>query len=264
MPYTPEHTGTRIYYETSGEGPPLVFVHPPSMGHVTFRHQVDALKKHFFVITLDLRGDGRSEAGEESLTMALLAEDVCRVLDACAVKSAYVFGYSNGGSIVQELAIHYPERVRGLILSGGFADVHTILLKNQFRIGILTAKLKATTFLSNVLSKAHEKEKKHRDELRAYIQRTEPERLAEMYQIGLEYKATERLSYIKCPVLLIYGAKDDYVHEYQEAFKKRVPAPVEVVYVSRAKHQVPTRFSRELNAIVLSFCRRVEVGELVH
>jgi 3-oxoadipate enol-lactonase len=50
--------------------------------------------------------------------MPELAADACRLLDALGVDSAHVYGISMGGMIAQELAIRFPERVRGPILGG--------------------------------------------------------------------------------------------------------------------------------------------------
>ncbi|WP_049786663.1 alpha/beta fold hydrolase [Evansella cellulosilytica] len=90
MPWTKDEGKADIYYEIEGSGPPIVFIHPPGMGHVTFRGQKDGMSDQFTVITLDLRGNGRSGTDERELSMAVVAEDVARVLDDCDIKKAYI------------------------------------------------------------------------------------------------------------------------------------------------------------------------------
>ena len=51
-----------------------------------------------------------------------LADDAARVLDAAGIAQACVFGISMGGMIAQELALHYPARVRALVLGATFGS----------------------------------------------------------------------------------------------------------------------------------------------
>ncbi|WP_280770477.1 alpha/beta fold hydrolase [Salipaludibacillus daqingensis] len=253
MPWTKDRNKDAIYFEKEGKGIPLLFVHPPSMGHVTFRRQKLELAKYFTVITMDLRGNGRSGHDGRPLSMELLADDVIRVLDAAKVKNAVICGYSNGGSIVQETAIRYPKRVRGLILMGGFSEVSTFLLKNEFRIGILAAKAKQMKLISIALAIAHEREWSIRKDLSDYILRMSPELLEEYYRIGLEYKATDRLKDINCPILLLYGSRDEYVHDYRLPFEKYAPGPVQTVLIDDVAHQLPTKRASAVKQIVKQF-----------
>lgn len=253
MPWTKDRNKAAIYYEMEGKGIPLLFVHPPSMGHVTFRRQKQGLSENFTVITMDLRGNGRSEHDDLPLSMELFADDVVRVMDAAKVKNAVVCGYSNGGSIVQEVAIRYPERVRGIILMGGFPEVTSFLLKNEFRLGIFAAKVKQIKLISMVLAVAHERESRKKQDLANYIQRMSPKLLEEYYRIGLYYKATDRLKYINCPILLLYGSRDDYVHHYRYPFQKYTRGPVDIVFVDDVGHQLPTKRASAVKQIVKQF-----------
>ncbi|WP_416147805.1 alpha/beta fold hydrolase [Salipaludibacillus sp. HK11] len=253
MPWTTGRKKAAIYYEKEGKGIPLLFVHPPSMGHVTFRRQKTGLAKYFTVITMDLRGNGRSNHDNQPLTMELLADDVVRVLDAAKVKNAVICGYSNGGSIVQETAIRYPCRVRGIILMGGFSEVNSFLLRNEFRLGILAAKAKQISLIAAVLSLAHEREASKKEDLSSYIKKMSPKLLEEYYRLGLAYTATDRLHKIHCPVLLLYGNRDDYVHHYRHAFRTCASGPVHTVLVGDVGHQLPTKRASAVKQVVRQF-----------
>ncbi|MBU9724322.1 alpha/beta fold hydrolase [Bacillus alkalicola] len=248
----------RIFYEVEGQGPAIVFVHPPGMGHVTFRRQKDELKKFYTVVAVDLRGNGRSGMDKRPLTMETVAEDVIRVLDNCGIEKTYACGYSNGGSVVQELAISYPERIKGIVLLGSFPEVNSFLLRNEFKLGIWAMENKLMGLLSNVLAGAHEWNPIKMFQLSSYIKQSNPEILEAYYRMGLEYESTERLTKVTCPVTLIYGERDDYVHHYRHLFKKYVQGPVTVILVGNVAHQTPTKKGSAINQIIKNFIKDTE------
>jgi pimeloyl-ACP methyl ester carboxylesterase len=251
LPYAALNHSTHLYYEVKGEGIPIVFIHPPAMGHVTFKKQAP-LAKHCQVITFDMRGHGKSGTTSDPITMKLLADDLLPLLDSLSIDKAVLCGYSNGGSIAQEFVLSYPHRSKGLILCGGFSEVNSFLLYQEFLLGIATAKFKKMTLLGKVLSKAHCADTNFKKELEDYVKKTNPSILYDMYVKGLFYNCTKRLSQINVPLLLIYGARDFYVHHYQNLFKQAVKH-TDVVYVSKARHQVPTRHFNEFNKIILDY-----------
>src|SRR5215207_9493020 len=107
----------RLYFESHGEGEPLVLV--PGFGHgqwIWFK-QMPALARRFRVITFDPRGVARSEARDEPLTIATIAGDVAALLSALGVERAHVLGASFGGFVAQEFALLHPRMTRTLILA---------------------------------------------------------------------------------------------------------------------------------------------------
>lgn len=261
MPFAFHTDETPIYYETYGEGIPILFIHPPGMGHITFKRQ-RPLAKHFQIITMDLRGNGRSGNKSSKITMNLIVEDLLAVIDKIAVDKVVVCGYSNGGSIAQQFAIENPERISGVVLCGGFSEVNSFLLKNEFRLGIYAAQLKLMKLIAFALANAHTKAKLFEMELEDYVKKTDPEVLYDMYNEGLHYKSTNRLHTLEVPLLLVYGANDHYVHHYQQKFLEKVTVPVDIVYISKAKHQIPTKNSLELNRIIQLFIeKRIKEGK---
>lgn len=258
MPFAIHKDTTEIYYETYGEGTPILFIHPPGMGHVTFKRQ-RPLADHFKIITVDLRGNGRSGNKAEKITMSLIVEDLLAVVDEIGVDKVVVCGYSNGGSIGQEFVLSYPDRAIGLILCGGFSEVNSFLLRNEFRLGIYAAQFKLMKLVSFALATAHTRSKLFEMELEDYVKKTDPEVLRHMYNEGLHYKSTDRLHKLNVPLLLVYGANDHYVHHYQKIFLEKVPTDVDIVYISGAKHQIPTKHAAELNKIIYNFVNKCRV-----
>ncbi len=83
-----------------------------------FEPVLELYGRRFDCITYDNRGSGRSGAPLRPTSMAELAADAAGLLRELGVESAHVCGLSMGGMIAQELAIRFPERVRGLVLGG--------------------------------------------------------------------------------------------------------------------------------------------------
>ena len=112
--------GTDLYYESQGRGPAIVLVHGFADSAALWQAQVDAFADRYQVVTVDMRGHGRSEAPEDLglYTQDQVVEDVRAVMDAVGVERAVVGGHSLGGYTSMRFYQRYPDRVRGLILSG--------------------------------------------------------------------------------------------------------------------------------------------------
>ncbi len=110
--------GIDLYYEIHGSGPPLVLIHG-GLGHSGYWHQqFDALGQHYQLIALDSRGHGRSGFDAEPIGYRLMTRDVLALLDHLGIARAHILGWSDGGIIGLELAIHHPSRVNKIIAYG--------------------------------------------------------------------------------------------------------------------------------------------------
>ncbi|WP_022881139.1 alpha/beta fold hydrolase [Gryllotalpicola ginsengisoli] len=119
--------GTRISYRVFGDGatdaPAVVLVHGTALSQAIWRGfgWVRELQQQYRVITLDLRGHGRSDKpyDEDAYDQALFVADVLTVLDTLEVRSAHYIGYSLGGRVGFELAASHPGRLASLVTLGG-------------------------------------------------------------------------------------------------------------------------------------------------
>jgi pimeloyl-ACP methyl ester carboxylesterase len=113
-----EFGGTQFYYETYGEGAPLLLIHGNGESIASFKRQIGEFSRHHRVIAMDSRGQGKSPLGSAALTYEQMAEDSNALLDHLALKSVDVLGWSDGGIIGLLLAIHHPEKVGMLAVMG--------------------------------------------------------------------------------------------------------------------------------------------------
>jgi pimeloyl-ACP methyl ester carboxylesterase len=129
--------GTEIAYEVGGEGEPLLLVHGSGLSTGTWRGlgYLRDLQRDFTVVSLDLRGHGRSGKPHDpaSYRPALFLGDIDAVLDAVALGAVHLVGYSLGARLGLRLALGEPERLRTLTAIGGsFGDMSEAISETFF------------------------------------------------------------------------------------------------------------------------------------
>ncbi|QBD75432.1 alpha/beta fold hydrolase [Ktedonosporobacter rubrisoli] len=117
MPFVTVPDGTRLYYEVSGQGEPLLLVNGQGMDHTSWKELRTDFTERYQVIIVDHRGTGLSDKpAEPAYTTRGLAQDMIAVLDHLGIARAHVYGFSLGGRISQWLGINYSQRVGALVL----------------------------------------------------------------------------------------------------------------------------------------------------
>lgn len=110
--------GITMYFEAYGSGKPLLLLHGGFGSAEVWVNQISLFSEKWYVITPDSRGQGRTTDSDAPLSYHLMAEDMIRLMDHLGIDSAYVVGWSDGGIIGIDLAIHHPERVKALVAFG--------------------------------------------------------------------------------------------------------------------------------------------------
>ena len=117
-----DHNAAQIYYATYGKGDPVVLLHGGLGNSDHWAFQVPDLAKTHQVIVIDSRNQGRSSYSKSKLTYHAMAGDVLAVLDKLGIQKAAVIGWSDGGSIGLDLAIHNSHRISKLFVFGSNYD----------------------------------------------------------------------------------------------------------------------------------------------
>lgn len=126
MPFL-EIDNTRFFYRLEGkEGlPVLVLSHSLGCDHGMWEPQMPDLLQYFQVLRYDIRGHGASDAASGNYTLEQLGRDVLGIADALKIPSFRFCGLSMGGAVGQWLALHAPERLKGLVLANTSARFGT-------------------------------------------------------------------------------------------------------------------------------------------
>ena len=123
--------GVKLYYEESGEGTPIVFVHEFAGDHRSWEPQLRYFARRYRCITYSARGYLPSEVpqGVERYSQERWREDIRCVLDALALPAAHVVGLSMGAFATLHFGMRYcakgaPARALSLTLAGCGSGAH--------------------------------------------------------------------------------------------------------------------------------------------
>jgi pimeloyl-ACP methyl ester carboxylesterase len=107
--------GITFYYETYGEGEPLLMVHGNGLSIASFRPQIEFFKSRYRIIAMDSRGQGKSGDGDGPITYEQMTDDLAALLDHLQTGPVDVLGWSDGGIEALLLGIHHPDKVKKIV-----------------------------------------------------------------------------------------------------------------------------------------------------
>ncbi|MEZ5004777.1 MAG: alpha/beta hydrolase [Chitinophagales bacterium] len=114
--------GLKMYYETYGQGKPLVLIHGGgSTIQSNFGNVIPLLSKNRKVIAMELQAHGRTVDRDDDLSFEQDADDIASLLKNLNIDKADFFGFSNGGTTAMQIAIRHPEMVDKIILGSALA-----------------------------------------------------------------------------------------------------------------------------------------------
>ncbi|WNO60654.1 3-oxoadipate enol-lactonase [Rheinheimera sp. MMS21-TC3] len=115
----------QLFYQCSGDpaNPALLFSNSLGTDWQMWQPQIEALSRHFYVISYDTRGHGASDKPVGPYTLTRLGQDALCVLGALNIKKAHFCGISMGGLTGLWLAIYAPERFSRIVVANTAAKV---------------------------------------------------------------------------------------------------------------------------------------------
>ena len=116
------HDGVTLYYESYGEGEPLLVIHGNGGSIGTMAAQVAHFSTKYKVIAMDSRDHGRSSDSPGALSYEVMTDDLAALLDHLKVGPAYVLGWSDGGIEALLLGVRHPAKVK--MIAAGAANLN--------------------------------------------------------------------------------------------------------------------------------------------
>jgi pimeloyl-ACP methyl ester carboxylesterase len=120
MPHLTTDDAVRLYYEETGTGTPVVFVHEFAGDVRSYEPQVRYFSRRYRCIAFNARGFPPSDVPEDwtRYSQERARDDIRAVLDGLAIAKAHIVGISMGGFATLHFGLAYPERALSLVVAG--------------------------------------------------------------------------------------------------------------------------------------------------
>lgn len=214
-----DRDGVRLWYAVWGRsGPWLAFAPPLQIVHSQMlKATVPYLAEHFRVVTMDGRGNGRSDrpTGQDAYSVDHFHADFVAVLDAVGADRVALVGISAAALTVLRVAAEQPGRVTHVVTAGGFADSlqHDERLAKRLRIEgeLLRSDWPAYVdwFMSTIFNEPHST-KPYEDGVH-YAWATQADWLDWCRNAWMHQDVRGLARRVSCPTLVIHGDNDGRV-----------------------------------------------------
>ncbi|KQV44538.1 alpha/beta hydrolase [Rhizobium sp. Root268] len=214
--------GIELYYAVYGSGPPVLLIHG-GLGYADiWSSQIADLSKDHTVIVADSRGHGRSTRNAEPYSYDLMSSDYLALLDYLKLDKVALVGWSDGGIMGLDIAIHHPERLTKLFAQAANSKVD----------GVIPTVMENKTFAGYIekAGKVYEKISPTPTEYNAFV-----EQIGAMWASQPNW-SDDDLKKITTPTAIVLGDHDEAIsREHTDYLAKTIPG-AELVILKDASH----------------------------
>ena len=275
MPTLATDDGVGLYYEETGSGTPVVFVHEFAGDHRSWEPQVRHFSRRYRCITYNARGYPPSDVpGDvERYSQDRARDDVRCVLDALGIPRAHVVGLSMGAFATLHFGMAYPDRASALVAAGIGHGAHPAACE-RFRED---ARALASQMLEQGMAEAARTygHGPHRIQLQA----KDPRSFADFVRYFSEHSArgsantmlgyqarrpslydlVDEIGKMTTPLLVVAGDEDDPTIEPSILIKRAAPGAA-LAMLPKCGHVLNMEEPALFNRIVEDFFHQVEAG----
>jgi pimeloyl-ACP methyl ester carboxylesterase len=275
MPLATTDDGVQLYYEETGTGSPMLFVHEFAGDYRSWEPQVREFARRHRCVTYNARGYPPSDvpAEPERYSQGRAVADAIAVLDHLGIERAHVVGLSMGGFCALHLGLRRPDRALSLVVAGcgygahpdrreswpaeteasarSFETEGTAATVELYMVGPARVQLQA-------------KDPRAWEESRRWMAEHSPLgsaltlRGVQMRRPSL-YDLTDELRRLTVPTLIVTGDEDEGCLEPDLMLKRTIPTSALAV-LPRTGHAVNIEEPELFNRLVADFVATVEAG----
>ncbi|MGH8759941.1 MAG: alpha/beta fold hydrolase [Burkholderiales bacterium] len=267
--------GVKLYYEETGFGVPIVFVHEFAGDCRSWEPQVRHFSRRYRCITYNARGYPPSDvpADVERYSQRRARDDIRSVLDALGIQRAHVVGNSMGGFAALHFGIAHSDRALSCVVAGCGYGAHPA----QYAQFQAQSRALAKTMLEEGMAKVAATY--GRGPARLQLQAKDPRGFTEFIRnfsghsaqgsantmLGYQarrpslYDLTADMARIEAPVLIVAGDEDDPTLEPSLLMKRTIPAAALAV-VPASGHMTNLEEPALFNRLLEEFFHQVESG----
>jgi pimeloyl-ACP methyl ester carboxylesterase len=235
-----DNDGVRIHALDNGRSdaslPPVLVV--PGMGEYADEYTwlLDALGERRIVI-VDVRGRGRSDVPDTGYRWEDHIGDLRAVVDATAVDRPIVVAFSRGSSYALGYALQHPAELRGLVIGDYFA--RHVGLPPEVADQQLRTKIRGVPIADRMSEHA----------------------VRQVFVEGREVPLWDRLTELRCPVLVIRGGRKSAIVGDALAAQWQTSLPsVELEVIADAGHDLWSRDVDAYLAVLRPFVERISAA----
>jgi pimeloyl-ACP methyl ester carboxylesterase len=264
MPYL-SIDGARLYYDETGSGPPLLFVHGLGSSGRDWFAQASHFETSYRVIRVDLRGHGRSQCPRGPYHIATFARDVAVLLRKIDATPAHVVGLSMGGMVALQLAADVPRLVRSLVVVNSTADtrLHTwtdvwFYVSRRTTVQLLGMRRVGDLIADRLFVKPDQEELRE-EFVRRWATNDKKGYLWSVDAI-MGWSIEDRLASIEVPTLLVSSDHDYTPVSEKNRMAAKMPR-AELAVVEDARHALPVERPDVFNALLEDFLQKQDSTE---
>ena len=246
-----------LYYETTGEGQSLLLIHGLGSSTRDWEAQVPFFSEKFQVVTLDVRGHGRSDKPSGPYSVQVFAEDTAELIKSLGLEPVHVVGLSMGGAIAFQLAVDSPDLIKSLVIVNSAPEMIFRTFKERLQIfqRLFIVRLLGMRKMSEVLSKRLFPKQEHEELRRIFVERVsqnDKRAYLDSMKALVGWSVTDRLSTIQCPTLVIAADEDYTPVSLKEDYVAKIPN-AELVVINDSRHAIPMERPDQFNKALMAF-----------
>lgn len=257
---TADCTPAGTSYLATGQGQPVVLIHGVGLNKEMWGGQVVGLATNYRVITYDMLGHGASPRPAAGTPLLGYADQLLELLDHLQLPQATVIGFSMGGLVARAFALHYPERLQGLVVLNSVFNRSA-----EQRAGVIARTSQAAEHGPDANAEAalsrwfsHEYQAANPAQiaaLRETLAGNDPQGYLTTYELFATqdmYRADD-LKGLRAPTLVATGELDPgSTPEMARQLADRIPGAT-VAVLAEQRHMMPVESPRLVNQLLLGF-----------
>ena len=247
-------------YTVEGAGPPLFLIHGIGAARDAWRFMVPSLRKHFTVISYDLRGHGTSPLPNGEFGLDELVADLEQLRQRTGIEKAHFAGHSLGGQIGPAYARAYPDRVLslGILSTAAFrtqddsAKVWGVVKAMQEKgIALVLETLTARWFTDEFIARNPDLVERRLKQ----VVYTNSDIFMNVFRIYAETEMAPWLHEVTAPSLVLTGENDGGCNPRLNKLIDAALPNSELVILPHYKHSILVEAADEVSAHLVRFMR---------
>ena len=253
-----------VFYETHGQGEPVLLIHGLGSCTEDWDLQVEALQRDFTVVTYDVRGHGKTAKPAGKYSVMQFSNDVAKLIDHLGLGPMHVMGLSMGGMIAFQLATDRPDLVRSIIIVNSGPEM--ILRTWKEKVGIfqrrVIVRVLGMSRMGEVLAARLLPAPEHAALRATFVERwgrNDPSAYLRALSALVGWSVMAKLPAITCPVLVVTGDQDYTPVAWKRAYTSTMPH-ASLVVIPNSRHLTPVETPEPFHNAIIPFLTGVEAA----